>query len=174
MAGNGAVSTPGEAARRLGIAGSTLRIYSVKLAELLSEGAGRPSGGASGRPGVRMYTLGDLRVLESAKELLGRGLTYEQVAEELRPRPRPADSGGGAVAKVRRPRAIGVADVMAVLDPLKMALERAMAATEAWQRLAEERQEEVDRLRRRIEVLEGDLSAARRQRAWWSRLLGGY
>jgi DNA-binding transcriptional MerR regulator len=170
MAEGGRLVAPGEAARRLGIAVSTLRIYSVKLADVLSAEAGRPASGPDGRPGVRRYRAADLEVLAQAKELLGRGLTYEQAAQELGAR--QAAGQGRAVGRARRARGVLASDLAILLEPLKASLEQAVAGTAAWQALAEERRREGEALRARIETLEAELAAERRARPWWRRLLG--
>lgn len=172
MAAGGETLNPGGAAKQLGIGSSTLRIYSVRLGDVLSAEAGMPKAGPGGRPGVRRYSADDLRLLARAKELLRRGLTYEQVAAELQPRGGTAGQAGVGGARVRRAGVVRAADVAAMLEPLKAALERATAATEAWQRLAEERQQEVAELRQRVRALEAELSARRSAPSGWSRLFG--
>ena len=173
MASDGELVSPGETAKQLGIAPSTLRIYSVKLAEVLSAEAGRPQAGPGGRPGVRRYSADDLRRLARAKDLLARGLTYEQVARELQPTRGWAGEVGAGRGRARRSRGAGSAELAALLEPLMTAVERAGAAAAAWQGLAEERQQEVVELRERVTALEAELTARRSRRSWWSRLFGG-
>src|SRR5512146_1218505 len=88
----GELLRPAEAAARLGIAANTLRVYSVRFASLLGEPAARPSAGAGGRPGHRLYSEGDLAVLARAHALVRGGATYEQALDRLR---------GGAQAEAR-------------------------------------------------------------------------
>lgn len=164
MARDGGTMPPGEAARRLGIAASTLRIYSVKLGGALSASANRLEG-----VGARRYEESDLRVLGRAKELLGRGMTYGRVLDELRPAGRVVSRWEGEGATGRRGRQNSLATLAQLLEPLKVTLEAANAATQAWQGVAEERLEENRRLRERVASLEGELALERR-RPWWSKL----
>lgn len=74
---------PAEAAAALGVPPSTLRLYSVRFAWVLSESAAAPVERSGGRPGYRLYSERDLVVLRAGKDLLGTGLTYEEALREL-------------------------------------------------------------------------------------------
>ncbi|MGI5837825.1 MAG: MerR family transcriptional regulator [Chloroflexota bacterium] len=76
---------PQEAAQRLGIASSTLRLWSTHFASELSEIARKVDPSGAGPIAQRRYTDDDIRVLSQVKQLLGQGLTYEEVKRRLRP-----------------------------------------------------------------------------------------
>jgi len=107
---------PGEVASQLGIAGSTLRLWSVRFAEELSEQASKASAESSGQWAQRRYTEEDLELLSKVKSLLAQGLTYQEVKRQLRASSRPPTT-----APPRRPDA-------ARPDPLPDGLEIRMAA----------------------------------------------
>src|SRR5919205_3905417 len=71
---------PREAAAQLGIAPTTLRLWSTRFAALLRPSARKEEGGGA----HRRYTAADLRVLSRAKPLLADGLTYAEVQRRLR------------------------------------------------------------------------------------------
>lgn len=70
----------------MGVPASTLRLYSVRFARLLSVAAATPQERAGGRPGFRLYSERDLAILKEGKALLARGLTYDEALRELRGR----------------------------------------------------------------------------------------
>src|SRR5258708_40228302 len=74
-----ALLRPGEASEAVGIKPSTLRVYVQRFGELLSDDAA-----AGERPGYRLYGTRDVELLGRAKELLGRGFTYDRAIAELR------------------------------------------------------------------------------------------
>ncbi len=80
---------PKEAARRLGIPTSTLRLWSMRFVPLLSEHA------ASAQGRHRRYSEEDLRVLQRAGELLRAGSTFEEALTGCRATVPglPADAG---------------------------------------------------------------------------------
>lgn len=136
---------------------STLRVYSTKFAELLSEAASNPPVSADGRTGHRLYSDRDLVILAKAKELLGRGLTYDQALAELRPtyasptvraRTVSTGNGGGTVAGVTS------SQVESLLAPLLDGIQSAQKVAESWQALATERSRENEELKERLRVLE--------------------
>ncbi len=96
---------PNEVANQLQISPSTLRRWSNEFADYLSDAAGRPAIGESGRVARRRYTDKDLETLLTIKSLLSEGMTYVQVArrlEALRVRQVSADEAppedeGGAI-----------------------------------------------------------------------------
>ncbi len=139
---------PARAAEKLGMPPSTLRVYSTRFAELLSESAGKPPPYPDGKAGHRVYTSRDLAVLGKAKELLEQGLTYEQALEEMRA------AGLGMRA---RPRSVSVSSAEAVPAPPSATIEPLVRALESWRALAEERGLENTVLRQRIEAMEKDL-----------------
>lgn len=69
---------PAEAAQLLGIPASTLRRWSGQFADFLSSARREPGDG-----GHRRYTPADLQVLSEVKQMLGRGMTYQQVRARL-------------------------------------------------------------------------------------------
>ena len=162
MAVDGDGFRPAEAAEKLGLPASTLRVYSVRFGELLSEGASEPPPTSEGKPGMRLYTAQDLGVLRRAKDLLGRGMTYDRAVSELR------ESLPGARLRAKSPVAeetgraagAGVSPVQ-VESLVKVLVGAAMVEVEkiagAWQRLAEERARENAELRTRVKELEARL-----------------
>jgi DNA-binding transcriptional MerR regulator len=73
---------PKDVAERLEISPATLRLWSTKFEQFLSPSAQRSTtenGGAS----QRRYDEGDVAYFLRAKQLLGEGLTYEEVATRL-------------------------------------------------------------------------------------------
>lgn len=162
---------PAEAAKRLGMPPSTLRVYSTKFAELLSDGASNPPVSADGRTGHRLYSDRDLTILSKAKELLARGLTYDQALAELRviypaPRGRGRSLGqgnGGAAAGM-----VGASQVETLLAPLTAGIQNALKAAEAWQALATERSRENDELKEQVRAVEARLVRLEER---WSQLL---
>ena len=142
---------PREAAARLRMAPNTLRVYSARLAPLLSPQAARPAAGRRGRPGHRLYAAQDLAILGRARDLVARGRTYDQALAELR---------GSASAPSAQPRI----DLAAVPPDLAGHLATLQQAVDAWRSLAEERAREVEELRRRLETALGELHEERRRR----------
>lgn len=156
---------PAEVATRIGLAPSTLRLYSVRFAALLSPGAANPPPSADGRPGHRTYTRADVAVLQRAKALLDDGLTYDEALAALAPNHLAA---GG--------------DLASTSAELRVYLEAFQQAVDAWRALAEERGREIGELRARIDELEAALTEATRplvveqapqptRRSWLGRLL---
>lgn len=162
---------PAEAARKLGMPPSTLRVYSTKFTELLSETASNPPVTADGRTGHRLYCDRDLVILAKAKEALGRGLTYEQALGELRPlyassrsRGRPGGAGNGSVAN-------GAAysnHIEALIAPLVASIQSAQKAAESWQALAVDRAKENEELRERIRSIESKVDRLEER---WNQLI---
>lgn len=157
---------PAEAAKRLGMPPSTLRVYSTKFAEMLSDGASNPPVSSDGRTGHRLYSDRDLVILAKAKEALARGLTYDQALAELRTLYAPAkvrtraaapSNGGGAVS-------LAVGQIEAMVAPLMAGIQSAQKAAEAWQALAEERARENDELKQRLKAVE--LRVERLEQRW--------
>ncbi|MBI4319014.1 MAG: MerR family transcriptional regulator [Chloroflexi bacterium] len=168
---------PGETCVRLGIASSTLRLYSSKFAEVLSESARSP-GTAGGRLGHRVYTARDILVLSKGKELLAQGLTYEQVLGELRlavpglkPRGR-AVAADESVAGDGARAAVEVVAGEALVATLRAAVASADRAVDAYRVVVESQGREVAELRERVARLELVVEE-QRERGWWGRVFGG-
>ncbi len=180
---------PAEVCKRLGMPASTLRIYSTKFGELLSEGAKRPTVGPEGRVGHRIYNSRDLLVLSRAKELLAQGLTYDQTLAELR----LAVPGGARRVreegeKGERAEAAGgisggegaVAAVAGMVDVLRGAVANGERALELCRSMEERQEREIDELRRRMTRLEEALREIGRElekrggeKGWVKRWFGG-
>lgn len=185
------VFRPAEAAAKMGIPASTLRVYSTRFAEILAEMASSPPLSPEGRPGHRLYTLRDLALLERAKSLLAKGMTYEQALAELkatasvafgqRALPKGTGTGpsGGAVGPTEREASL------AALGRLAEALEK---ATLAWQAATTQRDQELVHLQatlaaqeKRIEELSAlvqefsarmEQAEKHRPRGFWARIRG--
>ncbi len=177
------VFKPAEVCQRLGMPPSTLRIYSTKFAEVLSDSAARPAVSADGKVGYRVYTGRDLVVLKKAKELLNQGLTYDQVLAELRlsvpgrVRARAvgvgvsdagsgAGSGEGAVS-------VTPGDLEKVLGVLARAVASAERSAEISQSLVKEIRTEMDELRSRIDRVERGQRREEKRGGFWTHLFGG-
>lgn len=170
---------PAEVCRRLAMPASTLRIYSTKFGELLSETARAPVMGGEGRTGFRLYSSRDLLVLSRAKELLGQGLTYDQTLRELRL------AVPGAQAGRKEERASGVEgmverreEVMAELvEVLRGAVRNGEKALEACLAMVRREEREIEELRERVARLEEQIREVkvmgegekRERRGWWPR-----
>ncbi len=86
---------PRDVASELGIAPSTLRLWSVQFASELSDAARKAAAGNSAPWAQRRYTEEDVELLRQAKTLLLQGLTYDEVKPRLRrvtlPAPTPQE-----------------------------------------------------------------------------------
>ncbi len=152
---------PSAAAQRLQMPASTLRVYSTKFASLLSPAASDPPTTADGKRGSRLYSSTDIAVLARAKEQLAKGMTYEQVLQDLRmsipgARQRAVhQTAPDATAHPNGPAGMTQAQLEAMVSGMIAA---SVANTErmmqAWQSLAEERAKEIVQLRARIRELE--------------------
>lgn len=192
---------PAEAAEEIGVPPSTLRLYSVRFAPLLSPEAARPVERGGGKPGFRLYSQQDLAVLRDGKSLLERGLTYDEALAELRKRWRPR------LARRNEARSETLAQRDAAPSPPPQTAEQpaaspssaasnlqVAAATEGerdviWtalvaslvnslnsaQALAEEWRRLVEDRNAEIATLRRRLREAeeRARRPWWERLFGG-
>jgi DNA-binding transcriptional MerR regulator len=74
---------PQDVAQELVISPSTLRLWSSRFADLLSDQARKVSPDGTGAMAQRRYAESDLSLLLRAKELLGQGLTYEEARIRL-------------------------------------------------------------------------------------------
>jgi DNA-binding transcriptional MerR regulator len=77
------VYRPSEAASRLGIPPSTLRLYAARFADLLSSAAGGGAQRDTAEGRHRRYTPEDLAVLAEIRRLLAAGLSSELVRLQL-------------------------------------------------------------------------------------------
>lgn len=165
---------PADAAKRLGLAQNTLRVYAARFTTLLGDSAARPPLGPNGQPGHRQYTERDLSVLRRAKQLVDRGLSYEQALTELErdsPRPiglqstgilpaRPMSTvDGTAAGTLTEPRTTGQ-----WFDASGDALTPLRQAVDAWRALAEEHAREIAQLHARLDSLASALSEERLRR----------
>ncbi|MGE5619978.1 MAG: MerR family transcriptional regulator [Sphingomonadaceae bacterium] len=80
---------PQDIAAKLGIAPSTLRLWSARFAGQLSDAARKSPNGLAMPAAQRRYTDDDLEVLLKVKSLLGQGHTYQEVEHRLRALPPP-------------------------------------------------------------------------------------
>jgi DNA-binding transcriptional MerR regulator len=182
---------PADAAAVVGVPASTLRLYSVRFAPLLSESAAHPVGAGGGRPGARVYSEHDVAILKDGKRLLEQGRTYEEALRELRRRwaprairraepavvqseekaaslPEEAEAAQGAPTLAAEPTAPARDEAWsAIVRNLIASLGSAQAVGEEWRRIVEERNAEIAALREQLRLAE------ERGRPWWRRLFGG-
>lgn len=193
---------PQEAAQRLGIASSTLRLWSSHFANELSDIARKVDPGGGGSAAQRRYTDDDIRILSQVKQFLGQGLTYEEVKRRLRP---PSVERSGApkernVLHSQRPRLqapnpevevaatvvseeyqlsiAGLKEALAAKDKTISALKESLGFLDVYLHALKE---ERDDARKRVREMEQELSEQRevvreleRQllKPWWKRMLG--
>jgi hypothetical protein len=161
---------------------STLRVYSTKFAPLLSLSACQPVAAPGGRHSSRLYSSTDIAILSQAKELLSKGITYQQALEELllslpgaSARTISPTSSTGA----KSPQNTSVMMATSTEPVVKAAANALVAASLAhcerlaqeWQSLAEERAKESLQLRERIRELEDEIFQTEpRRNGWLARL----
>ncbi|MCL4458598.1 MAG: helix-turn-helix domain-containing protein [Chloroflexi bacterium] len=151
------LAKPAQVAKRLDLAPSTLRVYSSKFAEVLSESASNPPLSADGKAGHRLYTPRDITILAKAKDLLSKGMTYDQVLGELRSiygasrRSRLTAERGEAEA-VALPGYSTIAHLERILSATGAALANTQKLAEIWQQEALERKRELAELQERVEA----------------------
>jgi DNA-binding transcriptional MerR regulator len=183
---------PAEAASLLGVPSSTLRLYSVRFAPLLSESAAEPLERAGGRPGYRVYAPRDLDVLKDGKRLLEQGFTFGEALEDLGRRwhaaPRSKHSGhnhpeaaptvgSNGSDQLATTAPIGVDRPARAVDRdgewraltlgLMATLESAQALASEWRRISEDRSTELAALKEQLRQAEEEA-----RRPWWRRLFG--
>ncbi len=189
---------PQEAAQRLGIASSTLRLWSSQFANELSNSA-RKVASRDGEPiAQRRYTDEDLRLLAQVKELLAQGLTYEEVKRRLRPpvverapRERPAaaqprhelldrDEAAPAAAFSEEVQLsiAGLKEALAAKDKTIAALKESLGFLDVYlHALKEERDDAKEQIRQTSHLLEEQRALVRElerqlMKPWWRRLAG--
>jgi len=189
---------PQEAAQRLGIASSTLRLWSSQFANELSNSA-RKVASRDGEPiAQRRYTDEDLRVLAQVKELLAQGLTYEEVKRRLRPpvverapRERPVaahprqevldrneTAPAAAFSEEVQLSIAGLKEALAAKDKTIAALKESLGFLDVYlHALKEERDDAKEQIRQTSHLLEEQRALVReleRQltKPWWRRLAG--
>lgn len=150
----GKLCTAGEACRTLSLPASTLRAYSARLAPILSPWAGRPPVLEEGRFRRRMYTQRDLAILAGAKDLLDKGLTFQQVLEQLgeqRPgrRDQEATTSRPSHQDVQAPRQLST-----LVETAQASIRLAQEAVAQWRAIAQEREKELIRLQGILEERE--------------------
>ncbi len=165
---------PADAASGLRLPTSTLRLYSVKFSTLLSDHA-RPRD-RSGRPGRRRYTADDLEILARARDLVRSGRSFKEALVEMGGTPPEEEEEDGDQNNVAEPRADSYAAAsshrnMQTEQTVLVTRRLVESATEGWRALAAQKGEEIDRLRREIEILEWEITEMRRP--WWQRLFSG-
>jgi DNA-binding transcriptional MerR regulator len=162
---------PAEAANRLQMPPSTLRVYSTRFSELLSPAASNPPASPDGRAGHRLYTENDIAVLAKAKNLLNRGITYDQALNELReefPSPDRSPFLLEHGTQIGQSGSNGNVRMDALVGPLIKAVENAQKAADAWQTLAIDRNRENQELKERLRSAEGRIE---RLEELWTDLL---
>ncbi|MDQ4075900.1 MAG: MerR family transcriptional regulator [Chloroflexota bacterium] len=75
----------GEVAAQLDLSPSTVRRWSDRFSDWLSEEGGNPDVLDSGRRAVRMYSDSDIEVLISIQQLKEKGMTEDEIEAHLRP-----------------------------------------------------------------------------------------
>ena len=192
---------PRDAAQQLGIAPSTLRLWSAHFANQLSNSA-KKIAATGGLAAQRRYTDADLQLFSQIKQWLGQGLTYDEVKRRLHPPPATSSVGRAAPARERRsalPMRGRPADVdegeSTALSEIQLSVEGLKETLEAKDKtiaalreslgfldvylhtIKEERDDVRKRLQQMEEQLEEQRAMAReleRQllKPWWKRLLG--
>ena len=173
----GRLLSPAEAASGLQLPPSTLRLYSVKFATLLSDHA-RPKHRTPGRPGRRRYTADDLAILARARDLVRSGRGFNEAIVEMGGTPPEEESAVDKRPDVTHPGADSPdagADQRLAPKPndqtIVVPTQAIAAATEGWRELATEKGKEIDRLLLQIDRLELELREMRRP--WWQRIFSG-
>ncbi len=191
---------PRDAAQQLGIAPSTLRLWSAHFANQLSNSARRVAT-TGGLVAQRRYTEDDLRFFSQIKQWLGQGLTYEEVKRRLRP---PAAMAAVRAAPAREHRSTppvrgslteeeeekstpvseiqlsvaGLKETIEAKDKTIAALRESLGFLDVYlHAIKEERDDARERLRQMEIQLEEQRAMAReleRQllKPWWKRVLG--
>jgi len=192
---------PQEAAQRLGIAPSTLRLWSTHFANELSDLARKvdPGGGSIAQ---RRYTDEDIRVLSQVKQLLGQGLTYDEVKRRLRPAavervvpPKEKNVFQAQRSRLEEPHPEVAYKTTVVSDEYQLSIAGLKEALEAKDKTISALKdslgfldvylhalkEERDDARRRVKEIEQELSEQREvvrelerqlMKPWWKRMLG--
>lgn len=149
-----------EVADALGVSGQTIRAYTTEFGDYLSDDATPPSGGR------RRFTDEDLRVLEAAKSLLDRGLTYDATRERLAQgvhtievEPEEAEETEPASAQI-----VSVQQLETWYDTIH-------AIETAWQRIVERQELEIEGLREENRRLREELREET-SKSWLDRLRG--
>ncbi len=113
---------PREIASELGIAPSTLRLWSVQFGNELSDPARKASVDNSAPWAQRRYTEEDLEVLLRVKAMLVQGLTYDEVKRRLHRESLPAAAPRREVEGDRAARALLPEDAASSLASLNETL----------------------------------------------------
>ncbi len=177
---------PHDVAAKLGIAPSTLRLWSARFADELSDAARRSPTGAVGPAAQRRYTPEDLDVLFQIKGLLNEGNSYPEVKRRLQALPPPScrQSAGAA------PEHTGVSlqpstHALAPLQEALVARDRTIAALreslqfmdaylQAARQEREEAREHTQELEKELEEVRSEAEARFQKlcRPWWKQILG--
>ncbi len=189
---------PSEAASRLALPTSTLRLYSVRFRPLLSEHAA-PAGAVVGRTGRRRYTDKDLEILARARDLVKGGSSFNEALIELGGKvlqsptqaadhddlpTRPKRQVGRLTSHpdMRPTQRLAEADSETISQqpadsgakesppPIQTATMNQFIATaiEGWRSLVQHQRAEIDRLQSRVAELENEIREMRRP--WWQRI----
>jgi DNA-binding transcriptional MerR regulator len=140
---------PREIASKLGIAPSTLRLWSVQFARQLSDQARKASAENSGPWAQRRYTEEDLELLLQVKSLMAQGLTYDEVKRRLAKPSLPA-------ATPRKEVNDGIGSVALTVDP--------SVSLSALQELLKAKDKTIATLKESLSFLDTYLQAVRQER----------
>lgn len=181
---------PQDVAERLGIAPSTLRLWSQHFANQLSNAARKAPSDGGGAPAQRRYTDDDLKVLSKAKTLLAQGQTYDDVKRKLAGEATKQEAGGTVAAAPQAGGAVAVfteesqasllamKETLAAKDKTISALRESLTFMDAYLHAIREEREDA---RVKMQLLEKELDKLRNQnrelmdklsKPWWKILLG--
>ncbi len=175
---------PREIAAELGIAPSTLRLWSVHFASELSDSARKAS--AEAPWARRRYTDEDLEILLQAKSLLDQGLTYQETKRRLRPSPslpavQPQDEVSrkeGVLPQETRDSLASLQEALKARDKTITTLRESLGFLDAYlQAVRQERDEARERARlmekqlRELQADGEDSPALQRTGSWWRQVM---
>ncbi len=148
---------PQEIAEKLGIAPSTLRLWSTRFANLLSNSARKDPETNPGPWAQRRYIDSDLEALLQVKALLGQGLTYEDARRRLLP---PARNSGTQLRE-QPPARVGTQPAPAPTAPFPASASHPITAM---QEALAAKDKTIDALKESLEFLNAYLQAIRQER----------
>ncbi len=175
---------PQDIAAKLGIAPSTLRLWSSNFAAHLSSPARKNAGNGGAPWAQRRYTEEDLDVLLQVKGLMTQGYTYLEARQRLSALPASAEGqrpndGPSSPRPLTDPALKSLVPLQEALtskDKTIAALRESLKFMDAYlQAVRQEREESRERgrrLERELEEIRSRRYARQVPRPWWKQLLG--